>query len=129
MTVLFYISEGELGGPTPKELVKLLDQCDISQSLNSTPCVSPSPSIIGGSYNHRGPHQGLLGMSGSVPNLELVEGAGQGGGAVGGQTSASQVGNNMSHDVRNQSFSFLTRYDTNQSVQSQKRAKSLKILI
>ena len=78
--------------------MKLLDQCDISQSLNSTPCVSPSPSIIGGSYNHRGPHQGLLAMSGSVPNLELAEGVGHRGEAVGGQESASQVGNNMSHE-------------------------------
>ncbi|KAH3845079.1 BTB/POZ domain-containing protein KCTD3-like isoform X2 [Dreissena polymorpha] len=38
-----------LGGPTPGELVKLLEQCDISQSQNSTPCISPSPSIMAGS--------------------------------------------------------------------------------
>ncbi|KAL4237686.1 BTB/POZ domain-containing protein kctd3 [Mactra antiquata] len=37
------------GGPTPKELVKLLDQCEICQSQNSTPCISPSPSIMGSS--------------------------------------------------------------------------------
>lgn len=84
----FFIPDGELGGPTPEELVKLLDQYDISHSLNSTPCISPSPSIIGGS-NCRGlPHQGLLGLTGSVPNLELVES--EEGGAVGGQES-SQV--------------------------------------
>ena len=82
-------TEGELGGPTPQELVKLLDQCDISQSLNSTPCVSPSPSIIGSSYSHRLAHQGqgLLGLSESVPNLEVLETEE---GAVGGHDS-SQV--------------------------------------
>lgn len=30
------------GGPTPEELIQLLDQCDISNSLCSTPCMSPS---------------------------------------------------------------------------------------
>lgn len=29
------------GGPTPEELIQLLDQCDISNSLCSTPCMSP----------------------------------------------------------------------------------------
>lgn len=31
------------GGPTPQELLRMLDQCDLSNSLNSTPCMSPSP--------------------------------------------------------------------------------------
>ncbi|XP_060534512.1 BTB/POZ domain-containing protein KCTD3 isoform X2 [Cylas formicarius] len=31
------------GGPTPAELLRMLDQCDISNSLCSTPCMSPSP--------------------------------------------------------------------------------------
>lgn len=34
------------GGPTPAELVSLLDQFDLSNSRMSTPCISPSPSII-----------------------------------------------------------------------------------
>ncbi|XP_008211196.1 BTB/POZ domain-containing protein KCTD3 isoform X1 [Nasonia vitripennis] len=34
------------GGPTPEELWKLLDQCDLSNSHCSTPCISPSPSLI-----------------------------------------------------------------------------------
>ncbi|XP_017776819.1 PREDICTED: BTB/POZ domain-containing protein KCTD3 isoform X2 [Nicrophorus vespilloides] len=33
------------GGPTPEELLRLLDQCDLSNSLCSTPCMSPSPSL------------------------------------------------------------------------------------
>ena len=86
MTHHISFSDGELGGPTPKELVKLLDQCDISQSLNSTPCVSPSPSIIGGVFNQRSSH---LGLSESVPNLELLEKEEEG--AAGGHES-SQVG-------------------------------------
>lgn len=31
------------GGPTPEELLKLLDQCDLSNSHSSTPCLSPCP--------------------------------------------------------------------------------------
>ncbi|XP_018300128.1 BTB/POZ domain-containing protein KCTD3 isoform X2 [Mycetomoellerius zeteki] len=34
------------GGPTPEELWKLLDQCDLSNSHCSTPCISPSPSLL-----------------------------------------------------------------------------------
>ncbi|XP_067012116.2 BTB/POZ domain-containing protein KCTD3 [Anabrus simplex] len=33
------------GGPTPEELLKLLDQCDLSNSHCSTPCISPCPSM------------------------------------------------------------------------------------
>lgn len=33
------------GGPSPEELLKMLDQCDLSNSLCSTPCMSPSPSL------------------------------------------------------------------------------------
>ncbi|XP_014247230.1 BTB/POZ domain-containing protein KCTD3 isoform X2 [Cimex lectularius] len=36
------------GGPTAKELLRILDQCDLSNSHCSTPCISPSPSLIGG---------------------------------------------------------------------------------
>ncbi|CAG7835898.1 unnamed protein product [Allacma fusca] len=34
------------GGPTPEELLRLLDQCDISTSHASTPCPSPCPSSL-----------------------------------------------------------------------------------
>ncbi|XP_062595275.1 BTB/POZ domain-containing protein KCTD3-like [Saccostrea cucullata] len=34
------------GGPTAKELVKLLEQCDLSSSRSPTPCVSRTPSVI-----------------------------------------------------------------------------------
>ncbi|CAH1365369.1 hypothetical protein MTP99_001641 [Tenebrio molitor] len=33
------------GGPSPEELLQMLDQCDLSNSLCSTPCMSPLPSI------------------------------------------------------------------------------------
>ncbi|PNF23018.1 BTB/POZ domain-containing protein KCTD3 [Cryptotermes secundus] len=33
------------GGPTAEELLKLLDQCDLSNSHCSTPCISPCPSM------------------------------------------------------------------------------------
>lgn len=35
-----------IGGPSPDELLRLLDQCDLSNSLCSTPCMSPSPSLV-----------------------------------------------------------------------------------
>lgn len=35
-----------IGGPTPDELIRLLDQCDLSNSLCSTPCMSPCPSNL-----------------------------------------------------------------------------------
>lgn len=35
----------EGGGPTPSELVQLVDQCDLSSSRNTTPSVSPSPQL------------------------------------------------------------------------------------
>lgn len=34
-----------LGGPTPSELVRLLDQYDLTNSRSSTPCASPCPSV------------------------------------------------------------------------------------
>lgn len=36
------------GGPSHRELLRLLEQCDLTNSRCSTPCISPSPSILGG---------------------------------------------------------------------------------
>ena len=36
------------GGPTPNDLLSMLDFCDISSSRHTTPSVSPSPSLIRG---------------------------------------------------------------------------------
>ncbi|XP_064621992.1 BTB/POZ domain-containing protein KCTD3-like [Lineus longissimus] len=44
-------NDHEHGGPSPQELVKLLDQCDISNSRNTTPSVSPSPSAMSSNSN------------------------------------------------------------------------------
>ncbi|XP_053682492.1 BTB/POZ domain-containing protein KCTD3 [Sabethes cyaneus] len=35
-----------IGGPSADELIRLLDQCDLSNSHCSTPCMSPCPSTI-----------------------------------------------------------------------------------
>ncbi|XP_058813594.1 BTB/POZ domain-containing protein KCTD3 isoform X2 [Topomyia yanbarensis] len=35
-----------IGGPTADELIRLLDQCDLSNSHCSTPCMSPCPSAV-----------------------------------------------------------------------------------
>ncbi|XP_063221701.1 BTB/POZ domain-containing protein KCTD3 isoform X2 [Bacillus rossius redtenbacheri] len=47
-TALDLVAKGEpvhaSGGPTPGELLRLLDQCDLSNSYSSTPCISPCPS-------------------------------------------------------------------------------------
>jgi len=51
-TALDFATKGENvanaggGGPTPEELLRLLDQCDLSTSHASTPCPSPCPSSI-----------------------------------------------------------------------------------
>ncbi|KAL3287370.1 hypothetical protein HHI36_001844 [Cryptolaemus montrouzieri] len=34
------------GGPSSEELLYMLEQCDLSNSLCSTPCMSPSPSLV-----------------------------------------------------------------------------------
>ncbi|XP_067618664.1 SH3KBP1-binding protein 1 [Eurosta solidaginis] len=39
------------GGPDTHELLRLLDQCEISNSLSSTPCMSPCLSVVGGMAN------------------------------------------------------------------------------
>ncbi|XP_072546025.1 BTB/POZ domain-containing protein KCTD3 [Salminus brasiliensis] len=36
----------EVGGPTEEELLKLLDQCDLSTSRCATPNISPAPSVL-----------------------------------------------------------------------------------
>lgn len=35
-----------VGGPTEEELLKLLDQCDLSTSRCATPNISPAPSVL-----------------------------------------------------------------------------------
>ncbi|XP_044265380.1 BTB/POZ domain-containing protein KCTD3 [Tribolium madens] len=42
---LAYKTTDLVGGPSPEELLQMLDQCDLSNSLCSTPCMSPLPSI------------------------------------------------------------------------------------
>lgn len=36
------------GGPSHAELLRLLEQCDLTNSRCSTPCISPSQSLLGG---------------------------------------------------------------------------------
>ncbi|TSO67462.1 BTB/POZ domain-containing protein KCTD3 [Bagarius yarrelli] len=38
--------DAEVGGPTEEELLKLLDQCDLSTSRCATPNISPAPSVM-----------------------------------------------------------------------------------
>ncbi|KAF7990909.1 hypothetical protein HCN44_000714 [Aphidius gifuensis] len=45
-TALDHQAKNFIGGPTPEELWKLLDHCDLSNSHCSTPCISPCPSAI-----------------------------------------------------------------------------------
>lgn len=49
-TALDFFNKGEptvhqAGGPTARELVRLLDHCDLTNSRPATPCISPSPSL------------------------------------------------------------------------------------
>lgn len=43
--LLFPTATQRAGGPNPEELLRLLDQCDLSISHGSTPCPSPCPSL------------------------------------------------------------------------------------
>lgn len=43
---VFVFSHQEVGGPTEEELLKLLDQCDLSTSRCATPNISPAPSVL-----------------------------------------------------------------------------------
>jgi len=45
---LFYLSLEPIpnGGPTAEELLRLLDQCDLSNSHCSTPSLSPYPGML-----------------------------------------------------------------------------------
>uniref|UniRef100_A0A8D8VW12 BTB/POZ domain-containing protein KCTD3 n=1 Tax=Cacopsylla melanoneura TaxID=428564 RepID=A0A8D8VW12_9HEMI len=53
------------GGPTPEELLKLLDQCDLSNSHCSTPCLSPYPSLVGATARIKPSNMALLNQSGA----------------------------------------------------------------
>lgn len=39
------VSSSDAGGPTEEELLKLLDQCDLSTSRCATPNISPATSV------------------------------------------------------------------------------------
>uniref|UniRef100_A0A8C1FUC9 Potassium channel tetramerization domain containing 3 n=2 Tax=Cyprinus carpio TaxID=7962 RepID=A0A8C1FUC9_CYPCA len=39
-------TDDKVGGPTEEELLKLLDQCDLSTSRCATPNISPAPSVL-----------------------------------------------------------------------------------
>lgn len=40
------LSLSDVGGPTEEELLKLLDQCDLSTSRCATPNISPATSVV-----------------------------------------------------------------------------------
>ncbi|KAM4042942.1 BTB/POZ domain-containing protein KCTD3 [Anomaloglossus baeobatrachus] len=46
MDMVAKIEEKDVGGPTEEELLKLLDQCDLSASRCATPNISPATSVV-----------------------------------------------------------------------------------
>lgn len=71
----YYIIVSDVsGGPTPEELWKLLDQCDLSNSHCSTPCISPCPSLAGVSARIKTSNVLFLNQS---HNSEAVAGSSQ----------------------------------------------------
>ena len=57
---LWYVAvREEDGGPSPSELVQLVDQCDLSSSRNTTPSVSPSPQLSAAAAGSSGTPQAL----------------------------------------------------------------------
>lgn len=67
--------EKTLGGPTAQELVRLLDACEISQSQNSTPCISPSPSMMSSYHAPRATPDRPCDPSASQSDAEEEQGA------------------------------------------------------
>uniref|UniRef100_A0A2R5LAI4 BTB/POZ domain-containing protein KCTD3 n=1 Tax=Ornithodoros turicata TaxID=34597 RepID=A0A2R5LAI4_9ACAR len=60
------------GGPSHDELLRLLEQCDLTNSRCSTPCISPSPSLLGGSATLarlRAAHLVLLGQATATSSI------------------------------------------------------------
>ncbi|RZF43067.1 hypothetical protein LSTR_LSTR001245 [Laodelphax striatellus] len=51
------------GGPTAEELLKLLDQCDLSNSHCSTPCISPCPQLVGSASRIKASNVAFLNQS------------------------------------------------------------------
>ncbi|XP_075222522.1 BTB/POZ domain-containing protein KCTD3 [Lycorma delicatula] len=67
-TALDLVKKGEIsvqsnGGPTAEELLKLLDQCDLSNSHCSTPCISPCPSLVGAAARIKASNVAFLNQS------------------------------------------------------------------
>ncbi|KAK7602999.1 hypothetical protein V9T40_002998 [Parthenolecanium corni] len=51
------------GGPSAEELIRLLDQCDLSNSHCSTPCISPCPSLLGPAARIKASNMAFLNQS------------------------------------------------------------------
>lgn len=45
-TCVCVCAPADAGGPTEEELLKLLDQCDLSASRCATPSISPAASVV-----------------------------------------------------------------------------------
>uniref|UniRef100_A0A0A9Y2Y0 BTB/POZ domain-containing protein KCTD3 n=2 Tax=Lygus hesperus TaxID=30085 RepID=A0A0A9Y2Y0_LYGHE len=56
------------GGPTAKELLRILDQCDLCHSHCSTPCISPSPSLAGPALRIKPSNVAFLSQMDSINN-------------------------------------------------------------
>lgn len=51
------------GGPSAEELLRLLDQCDLSTSHCSTPCISPCPTLLGSAARIKASNMAFLNQS------------------------------------------------------------------
>lgn len=74
-TALDLAAKGDLssnltGGPSPREMVRLLDQCDLTNSHCSTPCISPSLTNIGSSARLKASNVAFLCYQAKSPENE-----------------------------------------------------------
>lgn len=63
--IFFFVISGAQsnGGPSAEELIRLLDQCDLSNSHCSTPCISPCPSLLGPAARIKASNMAFLNQS------------------------------------------------------------------
>lgn len=54
LNALVFVEAQGVGGPTAEELLRMMEHWDCTCSLSSTPCISPSPSLL----LHGVPHGG-----------------------------------------------------------------------
>lgn len=84
------------GGPSPEELLRLLDQCDLSNSHCSTPCISPCPTLLGTTARIKASNMAFLNQSVSQQTNELGQNSNNSGVPTSTNNSSNTTGSSSS---------------------------------